>query len=139
VYPPIVNVPVVRRAVPDYRPRVRTVRVARVYEEPGPDDGTRVLVDRLWPRGLRKELARLDSWCRQVAPSAELRIWYGHDPARFAEFAQRYRAELAEPERQDALRGLHDLEGVVTLLTATTAADISHAEVQADVLRSMDW
>jgi uncharacterized protein YeaO (DUF488 family) len=116
---------------------VRTVRVARVYDDPGPDDGARVLVDRLWPRGLRKDLAQVDSWCRQVAPSNELRIWYGHDPARFAEFAERYRAELTAPERQAALRGLHELHGTVTLLTATKAIDISHAAVLAEVLRSM--
>ncbi|QUQ63047.1 DUF488 domain-containing protein [Kutzneria sp. CA-103260] len=116
---------------------MRTVRVARVYDEPGPEDGTRVLVDRLWPRGLRKELARLDSWCRQVAPSTELRVWYGHDPERYAEFAERYRAELADPERRAALDGLCALPGAVTLLTATTAVDISHAAVLADVLRSM--
>ena len=120
-----------------YRPRVQTVRVARVYDEPGPDDGARVLVDRLWPRGLRKELAQLDSWCRQIAPSNELRIWYGHDPERFGEFAERYRAELTAPERQAALAGLHAVDGTVTLLTATTSLDISHAAVVADLLRSM--
>lgn len=111
--------------------------MARIYDEPGPDDGTRVLVDRLWPRGLRREVVQLDSWCRQVAPSNELRVWYGHDPARYAEFVERYRAELADAERQAALRGLHDLDGTVTLLTATRATDISHAAVLADVLRSM--
>lgn len=120
-----------------YIPRVRTVRVARVYDDPGPEDGSRVLVDRLWPRGLRKELAQLDSWCRQIAPSNELRVWYGHDTERYAEFAERYRAELADPERRAAVDGLHALPGAVTLLTATKATDISHAAVLADVLRSM--
>jgi uncharacterized protein YeaO (DUF488 family) len=117
---------------------VRTVRVARVYDEPGPEDGVRVLVDRLWPRGLRKELAELDSWCRQVAPSTELRVWYGHDPARYDEFAERYRKELAGDEQQAALRGLRGVDGAVTLLTATKSLDISHAAVLADVLRAMD-
>jgi uncharacterized protein YeaO (DUF488 family) len=107
-----------------------------VYNEPSPDDGTRVLVDRLWPRGLSKELARLDSWCRTVSPSSELRIWYGHDPARFEEFAERYRAELADPSRQAALDHLREFDGTVTLLTATTQPDISHAAVLADLLRS---
>jgi uncharacterized protein YeaO (DUF488 family) len=120
-----------------YRPRVRTVRVARVYDEPGPEDGARVLVDRLWPRGLRKERAHVDSWCRSVSPSTELRVWYGHDPERFDEFAERYRAELAAPDRQSALRGLLDTDGALTLLTATRALEISHAAVLADALRSM--
>ncbi|GAA3436395.1 DUF488 domain-containing protein [Kutzneria kofuensis] len=116
---------------------MRTVRVARVYDDPSPEDGTRVLVDRLWPRGLRKELAKVDIWCRSVSPSTELRVWYGHDPERFEEFAERYRAELADPERQAALRGLLETDGTVTLLTATKSLDISQAAVLADVLRSM--
>ena len=127
----------VRRALGDYRPRVRKVRVGRVYDDPSPEDGARVLVDRLWPRGLRKELAQLDSWCRQVAPSNELRVWYGHDPELFEEFARRYRAELADDDRRAALAGLHDIDGTVTLLTATKSLEISHAAVLADVLRDM--
>lgn len=111
--------------------------MARVYDDPGPDDGVRVLVDRLWPRGLRKEVAHIDNWCRQVAPSSDLRVWYGHDPELFDEFAERYRRELDDPERQAALRGLRDLDGAVTLLTATKATDISHAAVLAAVLREM--
>ena len=83
------------------------IRVRRVYEEPEPDDGTRVLVDRLWPRGLSKAKAALDEWCKDVAPSAELRTWYGHDPARFEEFAGRYRLELdGGGQRIDGLRAL---------------------------------
>ena len=65
------------------------VRVRRVYDEPDPDDGTRVLVDRIWPRGLTKDKARLDQWLKQVAPSTELRRWYSHDPERFGEFGRR--------------------------------------------------
>ena len=66
------------------------VRVRRVYEDSTPEDGTRVLVDRVWPRGLRKDAARLDEWAKAVAPSSGLRTWYGHDPAKFAEFRRRY-------------------------------------------------
>ncbi|NUW33126.1 DUF488 family protein [Nonomuraea sp. SMC257] len=112
------------------------VRVRRVYEEPAGDDGTRVLVDRVWPRGLSKAAARLDEWCKQVAPSTELRRWYGHDPDRFAEFRHRYLAELEEPERAEALEGLRRLagDGPLTLLTATARADISHAAVLAGLL-----
>lgn len=70
------------------------VRIKRVYDAPEPDDGTRILIDRLWPRGLAKDQAKVDLWLKEVAPSAELRQWFGHDPAKWAEFQQRYRAEL---------------------------------------------
>jgi uncharacterized protein YeaO (DUF488 family) len=114
----------------------RTVRVARVYDEPGPDDGQRVLVDRLWPRGLSRQRASIDEWCREVAPSNGLRQWYGHDPARFEEFARRYRAELEEPERAAALGQLRQIAdaGPVTLLTATRQCEISQAAVLAQLL-----
>jgi uncharacterized protein YeaO (DUF488 family) len=112
------------------------VRVARVYDPPGRDDGARVLVDRLWPRGLAKAGAALDDWCQQVAPSAELRRWYGHDPDLFAEFTRRYLAELEDPERAAALASLRELAGhrTVTLLTATKDVEISHAAVLARLL-----
>ncbi len=113
------------------------VRVRRAYDEPSGGDGTRVLVDRIWPRGLSKEKAGFDEWCKAVAPSTALRKWYGHAPERFAEFSRRYRAELEEPERAEALDHLRDLarHGTVTLLTATKRADISEAEVLAGLLR----
>ncbi|MFF5113116.1 DUF488 domain-containing protein [Streptosporangium sp. NPDC000509] len=114
------------------------VRVRRIYEEPEAEDGARVLVDRVWPRGLSKEKAHLQEWCKAVAPSTELRKWYGHDPARFEEFRRRYRAELKDPERAAALEHLRELarRRTVTLLTATRQADISEAVVLADLLRS---
>ena|SRR5690349_13734309 len=71
------------------------IRLRRAYEPPGPDDGPRILVDRLWPRGVTKAALKLDAWMRDVAPSDELRRWFGHDPARWTEFAERYRRELA--------------------------------------------
>jgi uncharacterized protein YeaO (DUF488 family) len=114
--------------------------VARVYDPPDDDHdddgGARVLVDRLWPRGLRKDAAAFDHWCRDVAPSNELRKWYGHDPARFAEFAERYRTELDDPDRAAALAALRRLsrKGPLTLLTATKDPDLSQARVLADVL-----
>jgi uncharacterized protein YeaO (DUF488 family) len=116
------------------------VRVARIYEEPSTADGRRILVDRLWPRGVSKERAKLDDWCKEVAPSDELRHWYGHDPDRFEEFAKRYRAELAEGERAEALaRIVKDArDGTVTLLTATREVEISQAAVLAAAIEEMD-
>jgi uncharacterized protein YeaO (DUF488 family) len=112
------------------------VRVARVYDRPAAGDGARVLVDRLWPRGLAARAAALDDWCKQVAPSNELRSWYGHDPERFDEFSARYLDELRDPDRAAALDGLRKLarRRDVILLTATRALEISHAAVLARVL-----
>jgi uncharacterized protein YeaO (DUF488 family) len=116
--------------------RQRQVLVGRVYDPRSVEDGTRVLVDRLWPRGLTKSQADVDEWCQQIAPSAALRRWYRHDPDRFAEFGRRYRAELDDPDRADALRHLRELaqRRPLTLLTATRTADISAAAVLADLL-----
>ena len=117
--------------------RKHEVRVRRVYDDKLPGDGARVLVDRIWPRGLSKEKADLYEWCKPVAPSTALRKWYGHDPERFEEFGRRYRTELEQPERVEALQHLRDLakHGTLTLLTATKRADISEAVVLADLLR----
>jgi uncharacterized protein YeaO (DUF488 family) len=113
------------------------IRVRRAYNPPSAEDGTRVLVDRVWPRGLRKDAARLDEWAKDVAPSTELRTWYRHDPAKFGEFRQRYTAELAAPGPREALERLRALaaDGPVTLLTATRELDISQAAVLAELLR----
>jgi uncharacterized protein YeaO (DUF488 family) len=115
----------------------RRVTVARVYDPAPGAAGTRVLVDRIWPRGLRKEDAHLDEWCKAVAPSTELRKWYGHDPDRYAEFARRYRNELNQPEPAEALRHLRELarQGELTLLTASKAVNISQVSVLAGLLR----
>ncbi len=112
------------------------IAVRRVYDDRSPSDGTRVLVDRVWPRGLTKEAAHLDEWLKDVAPSTALRTWYGHDPAKFAEFRRRYLAELAEGERATALDRLRGLasEGPLTLLTATRDVDHSQAAVLAEHL-----
>lgn len=115
----------------------RTVRVRRVYEDPAPGDGTRVLVDRLWPRGLTKADAALHEWCKTVAPSTALRKWYSHDSDRFEEFGQRYETELAQPEQVQAVAHLRDLmrRQTLTLLTATRQPEISEAFVLAAFLR----
>lgn len=116
----------------------RGVEVRRVYDPPEPADGARVLVDRLWPRGMAKGDERVADaeWCKDVAPSSELRTWYGHDEERFGEFAERYRAELAEGAPQDALAHLRELaaDGPLVLLTATKEVPLSHAEVLREVL-----
>ena len=114
------------------------VRVRRVYEVPDPADGRRVLVDRLWPRGLSRSRAALDEWLKTVAPSDELRRWYGHQPEKFATFQQRYEQELRSPERSGAVGHLRELarQGPLTLLTATRDAEHSEAAVLAELLRS---
>jgi uncharacterized protein YeaO (DUF488 family) len=112
------------------------VEVKRVYDEPGSRDGQRVLVDRIWPRGLARDRAALDEWMKEVAPSTELRKWYGHDPDRFAEFRRRYLGELKDTEHAEALDRLRRLarRRRVTLLTATRDVDISAAAVLASLL-----
>ncbi len=111
------------------------IRVARVYEDVTPDDGQRVLVDRVWPRGVRKQDPRVGTWCKEVAPSKDLREWYQHRPERFDEFASRYKAELRGNPALEELRKL-TRRGVVTLVTATRDMDISQAAVLAELLKS---
>lgn len=116
---------------PSRRPQVK-----RIYDAPSPDDGTRVLVDRVWPRGLRKDEAHLDEWLKVVAPTTELRKWFGHVPERYDEFAARYAQELAAGEPAGALKHLRELAaaGPLTLLTATRQWQISQAAVLAGLL-----
>lgn len=113
------------------------IRVRRAYEDPSAQDGARVLVDRIWPRGLRKDAADLDEWAKDVAPSTELRKWYGHDPAKFDEFRRRYLDELSGEAQRAALDTLCALaaKGPVTLVTATKDVAISQAAVLAQLLR----
>jgi len=111
-----------------------TVVAKRIYEAKAGDDGYRVLVDRLWPRGLAKAAAEIDEWAKAVSPSTELRKWYGHEPAKFGEFRKRYRAELAGAEEDvERLRGLAQ-RGRLTLLTATAELDLSHVAVLTEIL-----
>jgi uncharacterized protein YeaO (DUF488 family) len=109
------------------------VKLKRAYESPAADDGTRVLVDRLWPRGVKKTDAAIDHWAKVLAPSTELRKWFGHDPARWKEFRRRYSAEIGE--HRDELNRLRDLaqKGPVTLVYA--AHDETHND--AVVLREI--
>ncbi|HZK99497.1 MAG TPA: DUF488 domain-containing protein [Caulobacteraceae bacterium] len=109
------------------------VKLKRAYEKPGAADGVRVLVDRLWPRGVGKADAALDDWVKEIAPSTELRQWFGHDPARWAAFRIRYAAEVRE--HQGALRKLRDLarHGPLTLVYS------AHDEVHNDAVVLRDF
>jgi uncharacterized protein YeaO (DUF488 family) len=111
------------------------VRLKRAYEPAAASDGERILIDRIWPRGVTREEARLSEWARELAPSTELRRWFAHDPARFAEFRRRYTAELAAQE--DKLRGLRRRAraGTVTLVYAARDAEHNDAVVLAEILR----
>ena len=119
-----------------------TIRIKRIYDDASADDGYRVLVDRLWPRGISKEQARLDAWLKDVAPSPGLRTWWNHDPERMAEFATRYRAELTE--RPESVAAVAALAGLIaqndgagkptTLLYAAHDPQVNHARILAEFL-----
>lgn len=113
------------------------VALKRVYEPAEAEDGTRVLVDRLWPRGLRKDKAQIDFWAKDVAPSDTLRRWFGHRPDRWEEFVKRYRAELAAPETQPQVESLRAMtrKDRVTLLYAARDESMNNAVVLRDDLR----
>ncbi|MFI8490969.1 DUF488 domain-containing protein [Streptomyces rubrogriseus] len=114
-----------------------SVRVRRVYDPAEPDDGVRVLVDRLWPRGVSKDAARVDEWPKGLTPSTELRRWYHAGEGSYEEFARRYEAELSAPEASELLDRVRELAGSgdVTLLTAARSPGESHAAV---LLRLLD-
>jgi uncharacterized protein YeaO (DUF488 family) len=114
--------------------RASSIAIKRAYDRPSPQDGVRILIDRLWPRGLSKAKLKIDAWPRELTPSTDLRKWYGHEPERFSEFRRRYRAELAEHAK-----GLAALRATVkgraaTLITATREVDLSHAAVMREML-----
>lgn len=110
--------------------------VQRAYEDPGPADGYRVLVDRVWPRGRSREMLKLDQWARELAPSAELREWFGHDPKRWTDFQQRYRNELDSEEMRERMQQLlSDSRGQqITLVYGAKDEEHNQAIVLRDVL-----
>jgi len=113
------------------------LHIKRIYDEPADEDGARILVDRLWPRGVSKDEAHLTAWFKELAPGDELRRWYDHDPKRFDEFAASYRAELDKAsDAIERLRHTVDLRRRITLLTATRDLDHSHATVLAGYLNN---
>jgi uncharacterized protein YeaO (DUF488 family) len=110
-------------------------RIKRVYESAEPSDGVRVLVDRLWPRGVSKARARLDYWMKDIAPSPGLRRWFGHKPERFAEFRKRYRKEIAGSEALAELRKLGSRRRVTLLFGARDTEHNEAAVLQAELMR----
>jgi uncharacterized protein YeaO (DUF488 family) len=111
--------------------------VKRVYDPPGPDDGARFLVERLWPRGVKKESLAMDGWLKDVAPGNDLRVWFGHDPAKWDEFRDRYFAEL--DARQEAVRPLLDAarQGKVTLLCSSRDQEHNNAVALKSYLENL--
>jgi len=112
------------------------IKIKRAYEPPEPSDGTRVLVDRLWPRGMTKERAHIDEWMKEIAPSDELRIWFGHDPGKWTGFQKRYRKELHHSEQEKCIKKLRALaeKGTVTLVYGASDEDHNNAQVIRGVL-----
>ena len=114
------------------------IRIKRVYEPPSPEDGVRILIDRLWPRGLTKSAAHVDLWLKEVAPSHELRQWYHHDVDRYSEFVERYRAEL-QPKRAELGAILErSRKGTVTLLFGARESSHSNASALLELLQELD-
>ena len=111
------------------------IQIKRVYEEPAGSDGARILVDRLWPRGLTKEKAKVDVWLKDVAPSTELRKWFGHDPKKWTQFQQRYADELKAHGEQLAFLRHEAARGPVTLLYAAKDEDHNEAAVLQRMLQ----
>ena len=112
------------------------VRIKRAYEPPAASDGYRVLIDRLWPRGVSRKSARLDEWASALAPSGELRRWFGHDPERFDEFQRRYTAELGDQEEKLRELRRRARKGPLTLVYGARDEEHNDAVVLAAILRS---
>jgi uncharacterized protein YeaO (DUF488 family) len=117
-------------------PERSRIVIKRAYDPPAATDGQRVLVDRLWPRGISKARIQIDSWVREVAPSTELRKWFNHDPARWSEFQRRYREELRAPERVALLEDLakRARQGTLTLLYGARDTEHNEAVVLREIL-----
>lgn len=115
-----------------------TVKIKRVYESADEDDGFRILVDRLWPRGVKKEFAHVDEWCKDIAPSTQLRKWFNHDPERFEEFAHCYVEELdANHEAVDLIMSFFNKYSTITLLYAAKNTKVNHALVLQEYLQNL--
>jgi uncharacterized protein YeaO (DUF488 family) len=115
------------------------IQTKRIYQESSPQDGERILVDRVWPRGMKKEEANIDDWYKVLAPSTDLRKWFGHDPEKWGKFRQRYRSELQDREKEALLTKLADKskEGTVTLLYGSKDTDHNNAVALKSFIDSM--
>jgi uncharacterized protein YeaO (DUF488 family) len=115
------------------------IQTKRIYHESSPQDGERILVDRVWPRGMKKEEANIDDWYKVLAPSTDLRKWFGHDPEKWGKFRQRYRSELQDREKEALLTTLADKskEGTVTLLYGSKDTDHNNAVALKSFIDSM--
>jgi uncharacterized protein YeaO (DUF488 family) len=113
-----------------------TIKIKRVYTEPAKSDGYRVLVDRIWPRGITKEAAAVDEWQKEIAPSTALRKWFGHDPERWKEFQQKYREELKHNEAVDAFIESYKDKKLVTLVYGAKDEAHTHALVLQQYLEA---
>ena len=111
-----------------------SIKIKRIYDEPAKDDGLRLLVDRLWPRGVSKERAALDDWIKEIAPTSELRVWFDHDPKKFQEFTAKYNVELAANPAVAQLRAKMKDHKNVTLLYAAKDPSVNHAAVLKNFL-----
>jgi uncharacterized protein YeaO (DUF488 family) len=110
------------------------IRLRRAYDAPAPDDGYRVLIDRLWPRGVSRDDARIDEWARDLAPSDDLRRWFGHDPQRWAEFRRRYREELRDHDTELDRLGARAIQDRLTLVYGARDTRRNNAVVLREVL-----
>jgi len=116
---------------------MKSVKIKRIYERPSPDNGRRILVDRLWPRGLTKEEAHVDGWLKDIAPSDELRRWFSHDPSKWQEFKDRYKREL-QGKKEEIERIRKEAEkGTVTLLFSAKDTEHNNAVVLKEVIRTI--
>lgn len=111
--------------------------IKRAYDEPAASDGYRVLVDRLWPRGVKKELLGLDEWCKDIAPSSDLRVWFSHDPAKFEEFSARYLTELGASDAPQQLMTRAKGHDTLTLVYAAKDPQVNHARVLEQYLEHL--
>ena len=111
------------------------IQIKRVYDKPSKKDGYRVLVDRLWPRGVSKAAAAIDEWAKEIGPTPELRKWFGHDPVRWKEFQQQYKAELKENEAVEEFVEKHKEQSMMTLVYGTKDEEHNHAVVLEGYLR----
>lgn len=111
------------------------MKIKRVYEKPAKEDGIRILVDRLWPRGLTKEKAAVDLWLKEIAPSTELRKWFGHDPDKWKEFQKRYKQELKKNHEQDLILKEQVKKGIVTLVYGAKDEEHNEALVLKELIR----